>query len=111
MPKFARAADLFAAVPDAFQSEKADGLATVVAFELHGDDAGHYWVHIEDGACRTGSGAPPRVPDATVRASAGDWLRIVSGDLNPVLATVMGKLKIDGPLDTVLRLADVFPSD
>jgi putative sterol carrier protein len=111
MPKFTRVSDVFAAMPVNFQPDKADGLAALVAFELDGDDAGRYWVHIERGSCRTGSGAPPRAADATVRASGSDWLRITNGELNPVLAGVTGKIKVEGEMGLALKLASAFPRD
>lgn len=111
MPNFTRVADVFAAMPVNFQPEKADGLAALVAFDLHGDDAGRYWVHIEGGTCRTGAGDPPRAADATIRASGNDWLRITNGQLNPVLAGVMGKIKVEGEMGLALKLAGAFPRD
>lgn len=109
MPSFTSVRDVFAAMPSSFRPEKADGARALVQFELSGDGAGRYWVQVRNGVCSTGEGAAPGVPDATVVSSARDWLRISNGELNPVVASVMGRVKIDGDLSAALRIAGAFP--
>lgn len=109
MPKFSSVREVFAAMPASFRPEKADGARALVQFALSGEDAGRYWVQVQDGACRTGEGDAPGTPDATVAASARDWLRITNGELNPIVASVMGRVKIDGDMSAALKIAGAFP--
>lgn len=111
MPKFASVREVFAAMPSSFRPEKADGARALVQFELSGEGAGRYWVQVRDGACRTGEGDAPGTPDATVAAAARDWLRITNGELNPIVASVMGRVKIDGDMSAALKIAGAFPRD
>lgn len=101
--------EVFAAMPSSFRRDKAEGARAVVQFELSGDGAGRYWVQVQGGTCRTGQGDAPQAPDATVAASAQDWLRISNGELNPVVASVMGRVKIDGDMNAALKIAGAFP--
>lgn len=109
MPKFASVRDVFAAMPSSFQPEKANGARVLVQFVLSGDDGGRYWVQVKDNACRTGDGDAPGTPDATIASSAQDWLRITNGELNPVVASIMGRVKIDGDVSAALKVAGAFP--
>ncbi len=95
-------------MPGSFRPEQADGADLLVSFELRDDATGRYWVHVQSGVCRTGSGAAPRAADAVVRAAADDWLRISNGQLNPVVAGLLGKVKIDGQVDAALQIARAF---
>ena len=42
--------------------------------------------------------------DCTVKISKEDFLGIVDGDLNPTMAFMMGKLKVDGDMGIAMKL-------
>lgn len=46
-------------------------------------------------------------PECTVKAEADDFMSIVNGDTNPMMAMMMGKLKISNP-SAMLKYAKVF---
>ncbi len=84
---------IFPRMLERFSAEKAGDLNTVIQFELSGDNGGTYWIKIADGQCTTGEGANDST-NMTVKASADDFLAIVNGQMNPMQAVMMGKLKV-----------------
>lgn len=46
--------------------------------------------------------------DVTFVLSAENFEELVDGSLNPQMAFMMGKLKIDGDMGLALKLADIF---
>ncbi len=109
MVYFENASQVFEAMPDAFRPDRAEGARATIQFELAGDGGGQYWVAVADGRCQVGAGAAPLTADAVVRASARDWIRISNGELNPILASLQGKVKIAGASALALKLAHWFP--
>ena len=89
-----------------FQPEKAAGVNATIAFDLSGDNGGLYWIKVSDGAAECGEGSVEA--EMTVRASADDWVGVVTGALNPMQAFMTGKLKIDGSMSVAMKLADLW---
>jgi putative sterol carrier protein len=50
-------------------------------------------------------GLEPRVSIAT---SSEDFLKLVSGDLNPMMAAMTGKLKLTGDMGFAMKLSSLF---
>ncbi|MEC9400626.1 MAG: SCP2 sterol-binding domain-containing protein, partial [Myxococcota bacterium] len=48
-------------------------------------------------------------PDVTVEGDGQNWLDIVTGKRNPVMAVVMRKLKVGGKRQLLPRFAACFP--
>ena len=46
--------------------------------------------------------------DCTIRLSIENFKKLVAGDLNPMFAYTMGKLKIDGSLGIAMKVASRF---
>ena len=46
--------------------------------------------------------------DATIRTSGEVFERLVSGEQNPAIAYMTGKVKVDGDLGAVLKLQKLF---
>lgn len=62
-----------------------------------------------------GTTAPPTVSnddrddaDVTLIISEEDFAGLIDGSLNPQMAFMMGKLKIDGDMGLALKLGDLF---
>ena len=77
------------------------GLGYKVAFDLG-----------EDGALAIdGTGSQPAMTDAaddadcTIRISAENLAKLMDGELNPMMAYTLGKLKIDGSMGVAMKVA------
>jgi 3-hydroxy-3-methylglutaryl CoA synthase/NAD(P)-dependent dehydrogenase (short-subunit alcohol dehydrogenase family)/putative sterol carrier protein len=88
---------IFEGFPGAFQAERAQGVDVVFQFDLTGKGGGAWHVTVKGGACRVSEGAHPS-PTTTIRMSAEDFVKMISGKLNAMAAYTGGKLKIEGDL-------------
>jgi putrescine---pyruvate transaminase len=100
--------DVFEAMPKRFDPSKAEGVDVVVKFVLDDDEiAGGTWiVTIRDGSLsveQTDSVAA----GVTIRAGAGDYLRIANGDLAGAEAFSTQRLTIDGDIGQAVVLAEL----
>ena len=96
-------ADIFNSMPGRFQADKAAGANMSILFDLSGDDGGQYYVNIADGQLAVTPGAPAAAPSATVKMTAEDFAGMSSGSLNPMMAFMTGKIKVDGDLNSVMK--------
>jgi 4-aminobutyrate--pyruvate transaminase len=97
---------LFAAMPERFDPERAEGVDVVVQYALTGDGGGTWVVTIRDGAL-TIDNVERSDAVVTIRAVADDYLRIVNGDLSGAEAFSTRKLTIDGDLVQAAKLAEL----
>ena len=77
------------------------GLGAKVAFDLG-----------EDGAIAIdATGSPPVMSDqpdgadCTIRISADDLVGLIAGEVNPMMAYTLGKLKIEGSMGIAMKVA------
>ena len=85
-----------------------DGLAGVdqtFRFEIEGEGSWHVAVH--DGKITVTEGGEEPA-DATIQTSGEVFERIVSGEQNPAMAYMSGKVKVDGDLGAVMKLQKLF---
>jgi putative sterol carrier protein len=79
---------------------KHPGMNKSVAFHLEGE--GIYRLVIENGSCRAEAGDAPS--DAVIHLKPEDAVRLISGDLNPMVAVMTGRVKISGDLKALAVL-------
>ena len=96
-------AELFNTMPGRFQADKAAGTNMGILFNLSGADGGQWFVNIADGQLNVTEGAPAATPSATVNMTAEDFQAMSSGSLNPMMAFMTGKVKIEGDLNSVMK--------
>lgn len=96
-------AELFNSMPARFQADKAADTNMGILFDLSGDDGGQWYVDIADGQLNVAQGAPAAAPSATVKMTAEDFQAMSSGSLNPMMAFMTGKVKVDGDLNSVMK--------
>jgi putative sterol carrier protein len=101
------AADIFREMPNQFDASKAKNANFSIQFDLSGDDGGQWYVKIADGTCDTGKGTIED-PKATIRMDATDYVKMTSGELNPMAAFMSGKVKVEGDLSSVMQLQSLF---
>jgi putative sterol carrier protein len=94
-------------MPQRLDPEKAAGVDTSIQFDLSGDDGGQWYAVIKDGSVSFEEGTM-KDPAATIHMSAEDFVAMTSGELNAVNAFMMGKVKVDGDLNTVMKFQSLF---
>jgi len=100
-------ADIFNNMSSNFNAEKAGDLKANVVFDLTGEGGGAWTVDVADGKANVTEGATPN-PTATIRMSAQDYQDMTSGKLNPMMAFMSGKIKVEGDLNTVMKFQTLF---
>ncbi len=96
---------IFKAIVGRFDAEKMADINASVQFSLDGGD--DYFLKIADGNCDYGKGQIED-PSATVSMAADDFKDLTTGNLNPVMAFMSGKIKVDGDMSTVMQLQQVL---
>lgn len=99
--------EIFNSMASNFNAEKAGDLNASVVFDLSGDEGGTWTVTVADGACNIQEGSSDNA-SATVKMAADDYEAMTSGKLNPMMAFMSGKIKVDGDLNTVMKFQSLF---
>ena len=103
--------EIFRRLPDFVNPEKSRGVTLCVGFRLAGNPSGEverYVVDLADGVATVSVGDEGGSRDATVSCEAHDFLRLVTGHLNPVPGVLKGQLKVKGDKGKALKLAAVM---
>ena len=93
---------IFANMGQNFDADKAGDINLTILFDLSGDDGGQWHASIADGTLDTGEGSIAN-PSATLSMDADDFAAMSKGDLNPMMAFMSGKIKVDGDLNAVMK--------
>jgi putative sterol carrier protein len=107
----ASVADFFAKIEKAAQADPAAATApdAVFKFDISGDGGGTYVLNLKKG---TTSGFvstdSSEAAGATIQVSAEDWVSMLTGQLNPMMAFMSGKVKIDGDTTLAMGLQNVL---
>ncbi|MDW8071634.1 MAG: SCP2 sterol-binding domain-containing protein [Anaerolineae bacterium] len=102
-------ADVFDEMVRLFPAEKAAGLRARFLFRLSGEQGGEWTVTIADQTCNVTPGSTEK-PDVTFLMDAADFLKMVRGELQPVVAFMQGKLKLQGDMNKAMKLQELFAS-
>lgn len=100
---------LMAKMPGAFIPEKAPGLDAIIQFKFTGAEAGDWYAVIKDGKCAAERGVHAS-PKLTLTVDSGDYIRILTGELDGMQAYMHGKLKLTGDLNLAMKLTQIFKS-
>ena len=102
--------EIFDRMPGLFRADKAGATNAVLHWNV-GDKPGGgldtYELIIANGAC-TRSPEPARDPKLTLTLGAADFLRVVTGNANPMMMFMTGKLKAKGDLGLAANIANLF---
>lgn len=93
---------IFSNMASQFQADKAGDMNMTVLFDLSGDGGGQWIAKIENGELDVSKGSVDKA-DATLIMDADDFEAMSKGDLNPMMAFMSGKIKVDGDLNTVMK--------
>jgi len=98
---------LMTLLPQLFIPEQARDVNAAIYFDLPGEGGGDWLVTIREQICNVSEGKAEN-PDLTLHAKARDILDIFTGRLDPSIALLFGKLRIDGDMRLAMRLVELF---
>ena len=101
--------EVFNRMPTTFRAEKAGNTNAVIHWIITGgaDGSDTYETVIENGAC-TVTNQPARDPKLAMTMDAVTFLKVVSGDGNPMMMFMTGKIKAKGDLGLAANIANFF---
>jgi putative sterol carrier protein len=102
--------EVFNRMPTLFRADKAGNTRAVIHWNVTGGAGGStdsYETVIENGAC-TVTNQPARDPKLTMTMDAPTLLKVVSGDGNPMMMFMTGKVKAKGDLGIAAQIAKLF---
>ena len=100
-------AKLMSKMPEAFIPEKAVGLNATIQFNFTGEEQGSWYAVIKDGAVKVDQGVNPG-PTMTLTADSADYIKVFTGELDPMSAFMQGKLKLQGDLNLAMKMSQFF---
>jgi putative sterol carrier protein len=101
------AADIFDQMVKEFQPEKAGNLRAKFQFRLSGEDGGDWVVAVANKQCHVTEGVSDK-PDVTISMDAADFVKMVNGELQPVVAFMQGKIKLQGDMNLAMKVQELF---
>ncbi len=102
--------EVFTRMPATFRPDRAGNTNAVIHWVVTGRPDGGadtYEVVIADGAC-TVPDSPQRDPRLTITLGPVEFLKVVSGNGNPVMMFMTGKLKAKGDLGLAANISNLF---
>jgi putative sterol carrier protein len=102
--------EIFARMPGVFRADKAGSTEAVVHWRIDGrPDGGQdtYELVIAGGTCAV-SPRPQRTPRLALSIGAVDFLRVVTGNANPMTLFLRGRMKAKGDLGLATKFPGLF---
>jgi putative sterol carrier protein len=102
---------IFWQIPKQIDAKQAAGIKSSIRWCITGrQDNGTdiFQLELDEGRCRVirgGGGADPRL---TITLDAADFVRLISGNLDPMHAYFKGRIKLSGDLTLAAKLALIF---
>jgi putative sterol carrier protein len=94
---------IFENMPERFDPATAGDMDATVQFSLTGDNGGEWYVTVADGDLAVEEGTADN-PKSTIIMDADDFVAMSTGELNAMSAFMSGKVKVEGDLNTVMKL-------
>ena len=101
--------EIFGRFPKQFRADRAGSTNAVIHWTVTGGPSGgdKYELVIADGGCTLSSSADAE-PKLAVTTGGVDFLQLVTGNANPMMMAMTGKLKIKGDMGLAANLANLF---
>jgi putative sterol carrier protein len=104
-PKTAR--ELVLKMPGSFNKETAGDLCANIQFKLAGDGGGNMFLSIADKQCTCVEGETTK-SDLKIIAPADVWMKMARGEINRAQALMDGLYKVEGNMDLLIKMAELF---
>jgi putative sterol carrier protein len=102
--------EVFNRMPTLFRADRAGATQAVIHWNITGGPGGGtdtYETVIENGAC-TVTNQPAREPKLAMTMDPVTFLKVVTGDGNPMMMFMTGKIKAKGDLGLAAQVAKLF---
>jgi putative sterol carrier protein len=102
--------EIFDRMPGLFRADRAGATNAVVHWNVGDKPGGGLDTHelvIANGTCAL-SPQPAQEPKLTLTMGAADFLRVVTGNANPMMMFMTGKLKAKGDLGLAANISNLF---
>jgi len=96
-------AEFFSGLASSVDKEKIKGMNATYQWDITGDNGGKWNAKIADGDIEVNEGEAAD-PNLTITVSDENWMSIIDGSLNPQMAFMTGKLKIQGDMSLAMKL-------
>ena len=101
--------EIFARMERLFRPEAAGSLRALIRWQVEGDgDSTVFETAIADGGCVAREGRSDSEPRVTLTLADAEFLKLVSGNGNPVTMFVLRKIKISGDVGLAAGLTRLF---
>lgn len=100
------AREFLLALPGKVAHQALEGITTRFHFDLDGEGGGQFTLSVADGAMTAAEGLEGE-PSCRVKATAEDFARLLTGELNPMMAILSGRVKISNQGE-MLKMAKLF---
>ncbi|HJW28375.1 MAG TPA: SCP2 sterol-binding domain-containing protein [Saprospiraceae bacterium] len=98
--------EILYSLPAKVNPQAIEGLETLFHFDIDGDHGGQFTVQVANGEVKVTDGLSGE-PKCVVRASDENFVSVLTGALNPMMAILTGKLKISNQSE-MLKYAKLF---
>lgn len=101
---------IFTRMPESFRPDRAGSTEAVIHWIVTGGPNGSdtYEVRVADGRCETSSRPSTDTPRLAITVSPVDFVKVVSGNGNPVMMFMSGRLKAKGDLGLAANIQHIF---
>ncbi len=100
------AREILEELPTKVPKEAIEGLSTNFHFDLEGEGGGQMTITVADGAVVVKEGLLGD-PKCTVTSKASNFAKLAMGELNPMMAILLGKVKISNQGE-MIKYAKIF---
>ena len=101
------AAEVFEAMPSRLDADAAADINVTIGWDLSGDEETQKTIKIADGAMTVEDGLADDL-NATISMDSDDFVAMTTGELNPMMAFMGGKVKVDGDMSAVMKIQNLF---
>ncbi|NEC63450.1 SCP2 sterol-binding domain-containing protein [Streptomyces sp. SID9727] len=100
--------EVFGRMRQQFRPEAAGALTALIRWKITGDTEVVYETSIADGTCAVSEGRSDAEPRTTLVMADAEFLKLVSGNGNPITMFMMRKLKVAGDVGLASGLTRYF---
>ncbi|MCG7525611.1 SCP2 sterol-binding domain-containing protein [Streptomyces sp. OfavH-34-F] len=100
--------EVFGRMRQQFRPEAAGGLTALIRWKITGDTEVVYETALADGTCTVTEGRSDAEPRTTLIMADTEFLKLVSGNGNPITMFMMRKLKVAGDVGLASGLTRYF---